>query len=241
GRRRAWSWRSRACTSEASRAGAPRASGPRRGGCCNHHPERTAMREIVSQVEGAHNGRSTAASSPYVRGAVLSSARPEASPPLPDRDVRLEAEQPARRYLAEAAHRAARLLLLLSTDIAAATGGVLLGRALLSAGAAQAPAGPDPAAAGLLLFLPVTLGLCGGYGPGTKRAATGRVLAGVALSALLVGAYSVIMAGARAPATAVVGAYAAAAAVLVAAGRLGLDRAIAFAYDLSIGQRRVLM
>src|SRR5690606_39033979 len=120
--------------------------------------------------------------------------------------------------------------------------GIALARALLRAAPGIVPAGLDPAAGGLLLLTPVAIGLCGGYGLGTRRAEVGRILAGVALSALLVWVYARLMAGPPVtPDAALLAAYASFSALLAIAGRLALDRAIAFAYARRAGQRRVLV
>lgn len=195
---------------------------------------------MISRAEAGRNRREPhyeEATDAGVAVRVRARARPDLI--LPDEDVRLARDRAAARRWAEIARHAVRLLLLVSLDLI--TGSLAVAHAAVLARPPVDAAGFDLAEACLLLFLqPLALGLCGAYSPVARRAHARRLLGGVALTALLAWVYRQlpgtpgdVFEGLFLPA------YAAAAAVLLPAGRWALNRVPVVAHRP--GSERVLV
>jgi exopolysaccharide biosynthesis polyprenyl glycosylphosphotransferase len=167
-------------------------------------------------------------------------------PELPEIDVRHRLDEAVRRGWQEIARRVTRRGILVAVDLLATAVAAFLATAVLRR--LPVPIGVPlrfgwDVVAFLLIIQPLALGVFGSYGGGALRVEFSRIARAVLTAALLFWVYS------RLPTTGVAAGmsglgtalYAAWAIGLIFASRLVVDELVAFAYDLGIGQRRVLV
>jgi exopolysaccharide biosynthesis polyprenyl glycosylphosphotransferase len=166
-------------------------------------------------------------------------------PELPDVDVRHRLDEAVRRGWLEIGRRAARRGILVAVDLVATAVAAFLATAVLRR--LPLPYGMPlrfgwDIAAFLLIVQPLALGAFGSYGGGAMRVEFSRVARAALTASLLYWVYGSLP-GSMAGGLGALGIaiYSAWAICLVFASRLLVDELVAFAYDLGIGQRRVLV
>lgn len=175
----------------------------------------------------------------------VSAARRRAERTLPRADVRRKLDEAARRGWIEIGRRTLRVGVLVISDLAALVCAAALTIVCLRAlGASVALADAWPLFRMMLFLEPLTLGVATAYGDGHSRISFGRILIGVSSAVLLAALQLVVIQGSVLPEIfpgSTIPLLWAWTILVTFSLRLFIDRVVSYAYQIGLGQRRVLV